>query len=348
MNGPNGAWTQAEDAGPGQTGSVSLTGGLPVGATGLAPAPVPVILHIGLHKTATTWFQRQYLNALHGTGLEAVVDFPRTHGAFIDPDWDTFDPAGARDQFAPEIERAKARGVPLFISDEGLGGRPTGSHHHQSVVLPRLAAAFPDATVLCTIREQRALILSMYGQYILRGHSSRLSNFLGAGRPDGRRRVINWEFYDYARLHRHLGRVFSPARVVMAPMEWLLAAPDEVLARLTAASGAVLPPTPPGAADRRERPALAPQTLDMIRLANMAVPQDSRWIVSGKRYSPNALGYWVDKAIPRGAAKRARGRRRAMIDAAVGDRYAAANDRLARTLGLDLAAYGYTTKAGSS
>ncbi|MDF2232646.1 sulfotransferase [Albimonas sp. CAU 1670] len=197
------------------------------------------LIHVGPHKTATTWLQDVVLGPKDGEELVYCFDFPATHEAFLRPAWGDFDPRRARARLSPWLERSEETGLPLIVTDETLSGYPFHHRFDREVAALRMAEAFPRARILVTIREQKAVIDSMYGQYLRYGYSSPIEEFVDPGDDKGALRpILERAYYDYDRLLDLYEGLFGAGRVLMLPMEWMTRNPTEAMARLSAFIGA--------------------------------------------------------------------------------------------------------------
>lgn len=304
----------------------------------------PILLHVGLHKTGTTWLQRQVFEAKAAAGEIAYEgDTRKIYGTFIVPRSDRFDPQAARAAFAPLMDSGPSGERPVVISGENLAGRPFHAEHQQEVVAGRLARSFPEAHVLLTIREQASVIQSMYGQYLRFGQTSSLEDFLAETDPaSGFRPVLDRAFYDYDALLTRYEAWFGPGRVTILPLEAMLKAPDAALGRLWAAMGVQLAPVGERG-DRSENPALSVWGYRALRFFNRFASADSRHLHRGGWFNPNGLAQRVSNLTPKGVQARLKAAERARIRAALGQSYAASNRALAARLGIDLGALGYVT-----
>ncbi|MEM9739561.1 MAG: hypothetical protein AAF829_06795 [Pseudomonadota bacterium] len=307
---------------------------------------IPVILHVGLHKTATTWLQTQMFSK--NDSIVYCGDNRLSHAAFLTPRFGDFSVGRVHRLFAPHIEKARATGLPIVISDEALGGLPFHQRHLAEHTAVRLHQAFPRAILLVTIREQARIIGSIYGEYLRYGYASGLSAFLDqeTGNPNIHP-VLDLEYYSFARKWRFYADLFGSDRVAMIPMEWLLEDPGRFVAHLSGILGqrVDLPDTARPA--RRVRPALSGPAQAILRLANHCVPQDSRWRVSGSRLSPNSIAYHVDRLTPGWARHMGKGGRTAFVRKAVGSYYGSSNKAVSDIIGLDLSRYEYVVKEPS-
>ena len=300
-----------------------------------------VLLHPGLHKTGTSWLQRMLLAPHRGAPFLALADPLDAITAFVLPGEGSFDPAAARRALAPLARAARASGQIPVISAEDLGGVPFQDRFTRGVVARRLVRAFPQAKVLLTIREQDAVILSMYGQYVRYGHSASLEEFVTRVPPEtGFVGVLDYAYYEYDRLADLYQGLF--AEVTLVPYETIFADTQAFYDRLASLFGRTAPPLPGGAS--RVNPAASRPARAAARLVNRFHEPELR-AVRRPRPNPNAVAYQVDRLVPKRWRRAGAAKDRALVRAHVGDAYAASNARLAKRLGLDLAALGYRTGA---
>ena len=121
-------------------------------------------IHIGLHKTGTTFLQKYVFRALSGihvvqpsAGLKQIAECPRNSN--------------------------------LLISDESLSGMPWGESRDRAggwrrareLSLVNLAEFFPSAGILVCFRSHGDLIESLYRQYLHEGGTARFRDFFGEG-----------------------------------------------------------------------------------------------------------------------------------------------------------------------
>ena len=208
----------------------------------------------------------------------------------------------------------------------------------------RLAETFPEARILATVREQRALLQSYYGHYIRGGGTASLADFLAQPEAEAAHvwdPIVDLDFFDYAALLKMLQNRFGAAQVSVVPMEWMLSDPEAFLAHLSETWGLDLPTSLAPSAGKVVNPAWAPQAFEAARLANHLQSGKPRW----RRYrlKPNRWAARVDRVVPSGRRAAAKARQASLIEAALVDRYDASNAALAQAIGIDLAAFGYRT-----
>jgi len=101
------------------------------------------IVHIGYHKSGTTWLQRT-LFARADLGYRRLrftqdgVDVVRLH------DFD-FDAARCRDEMARKVESCASQGLVAVVSSERLSGNPHSGGYDSRTLADRITAALPGA-----------------------------------------------------------------------------------------------------------------------------------------------------------------------------------------------------------
>lgn len=139
--------------------------------------PLEVLLHVGLHKTGTTWLQRRFFDE-RSIGFRLPLHRGRdVKAALITPFPLDFDPAAAAARLIPLLREGGDGTLPV-ISDERLSGNPHAGAYDRKEIAERLRAVFPGARVLVVIREQRSMIRSTYKQYVRMGGPNALDEYL--------------------------------------------------------------------------------------------------------------------------------------------------------------------------
>jgi hypothetical protein len=307
-------------------------------------ATAPLLIHVGLHKTGTTWLQKRVFQAKAEREIEYCGDIGLIYRQFIVPSFADFDPEQARARFAPLRAAATEKGRLAVISGENLAGRPFHGKFQREIVADRLAAVLPDAHILITIREQNAVILSMYGQYLRYGYTSSLRAFLKEPPTDvAHDPVLNRSFYDYERLIATYERRFPANKILVVPFEWMLAEPAAMMERLSQGTGIALTPVAAETARQTTNSAWSDLAYDALRHMNRLESQDSRWQLAPGMFRPNAMAARIDRLTPAFLRRRMHKARRQLVEDAIGNLYAASNHRVSQRIGIDLAQYGYRT-----
>lgn len=131
------------------------------------------IVHIGYHKTATTWFQRSvYPHAVSHRWIPRA----RTQEALLDPSGLTFDPDRAR---ALLMEGDDGR--PPLLCEENLSGYIHNGGLHGFLppeVAERIRIVLPEARIVVFVRSQVSMIAACYRQYVRGGGTHGVHRYL--------------------------------------------------------------------------------------------------------------------------------------------------------------------------
>lgn len=129
------------------------------------PDETPLLIHVGYHKTGTTWLQRILFKPAYG--YQPLMEHREIFDRIVRPHGLLFDAAPLR----AEIESRRGRGAPGgadLISSEILVGNPFHGGRESDDLARRLKALAPNARILLTIREQLRAATSVYMQYLNR------------------------------------------------------------------------------------------------------------------------------------------------------------------------------------
>ena len=111
--------------------------------------PMRPLLHIGYHKTGSTFLQRRVFPE---PGFSLVARAKALRPTFVEGDPFGFDARVAREAFRLGIERAQQEGLVPVLSAERLSGNPHSGGYDSKQIAERLAATFPEARVLAILR----------------------------------------------------------------------------------------------------------------------------------------------------------------------------------------------------
>lgn len=309
----------------------------------------PVFFYIGLHKSGSTWLKERFIQPANGNGLIFCNDHARSHKAFILPDIGNFDVAEARQQYADQIEAAKRSRSPLVVRDEALGALPYGQRFSREVVAMRIKAAFPHSKIIVSIREQRSLILSLYGHYVRGGGTLRLVNFVNRQASEFHPTFIRFEDYDFNRLLLFYESLFGIGNVLLLPLEWSKSNVPDVSAKLSEFIGAPIPESDESSAQKPANPGWNWAATEAGRIANRYYPKEGesarRPGAFKRKFAPNSIAYQVNRLT--GGSKSGKGFSKAkdIIRDAIGDYYAESNTLVGKRIGIDLASLGYDCRS---
>lgn len=316
-----------------------------------AARPRPIV-HIGYHKTATTWLQKAIFPAATS---HAWVPRATTQKALLSPPGMHFDADATR-----AVLGMADQPLPVVLSEENLSGYPHNGGLHGLIgpeMARRIHAALPDARIVVFIRNQPDIVRSTYAQYVSGGGTWGLSRYLhthsrvrGALTRAYKAPAFEFEHFEFDRLITIYDELFGADRVHVFAYE-ALRDRDAILARLLTEVGLTLPEdfAPAASANR----SFGPASLLALRFVNLFTRQsvvNKSWLIDlpggqGIRHGAK----WVLGRLPGSSA---RGHR--LPDAVhrrVVEHYAASNRRLAAMLdatgrGLPLAELGYPLETG--
>ncbi len=134
-----------------------------------------VILHIGIHKTATTFFQKRIWPNLKTYTL-LTRPYTQHNYAFNKLQY-ADDSLYKKEMMVEEIKNIGAE--KLLISDEALSGKVIYfSYLNRSIIARRLKEIFPKSKLIIFIRDQKDILISHYSTYIKNPYGTKRINEL--------------------------------------------------------------------------------------------------------------------------------------------------------------------------
>jgi hypothetical protein len=196
------------------------------------------IVHLGYHKTATTWFQKSVYPRVRNF---AYLPRERANAAFLDASAFHFDPAACRDQLA------LPSGVPPILCEEALSGSLLGGGFmgfQSAAAAQRIRAVLPDARIVVFVRSQPEIISAAYLQYLRNGGTHAPHRFLfpedygRAHAPLPRREArFSFDHFEYDGLIAHYAELFGREQVHVYVYEELRRDPRAFLQRMAESLG---------------------------------------------------------------------------------------------------------------
>ncbi len=311
----------------------------------------PLLIHIGYPKALSTWLQTHLFKPEQG--YVAIMDPVAVQLNLIDPTPFKFEPRKVQVYASEKIALLRPMEIPI-ISSEALAGNPFCGGYNARELADRICSTFPKAGVLIIIREQRAMIRSLYSSMISWGMPHSLKRILDP--PDTRLGPqFTYDYLEYDRLVTYYQDRVGHDRVKVLPFESFSIDPagfvraihkfSENHPALTAADS--LSPL----YRRRSNPGrtllnlLVQRWLNYFLVSNTfnyaGLFKDSsratlRRIKSCRRrerWFPGLTANWFEKGFQKKVLRHTRGR------------FAASNRRLEQLIGLSLNAYGYELTA---
>jgi hypothetical protein len=305
--------------------------------------PARPIVHIGYHKTATTWFQKSIWPS-----LESHDWIPRqeTQAALLNPPGMHFDPAEARRALG--LDR---RSKPVVLSEENLSGYIHNGGLHGLVgpeMARRIRAVLPDAGIVTFVRNQPDVIRASYSQYVAGGGTYDLEKYLhtydrvhGALKAPFKAPAFEWEHFEYDRLIALYDLTFGRENVFVYPYEWLKQ-PHRLFERLENDLGIRFPQ---GVTEKRgANVSHSEKGMNALRFANRFTRQsvaNKDWVLDppGGHALRNVVRFFL-KAVPGGPFRLPK-----RVVEEIRRYYAPSNRRLLELRDLPLADLGYPVDA---
>lgn len=302
------------------------------------------LIHIGYHKSATTWFQEVYYPKVNNARY-----IPRhlVERAFFESSalhW--------RDDDARDLLGLKSDS-PVILCEEGLSG-----YLHNGGLFGclskdmacRLHAVFPDANIVAFIRRQPDMLAACYAQYIRGGGTFSVRRYLwpqqylvGAESRYYKIPRFSFDHFEYLPLMRHYVELFGRERVHVFPYEALADDSEVFLQEFSRRFGLERATDVQGG--RRRNVSYQPWLVPVARFLNLF----TRRTVQDKHYLVH-IPYWYSarrwvletvNRLPISAASSPVDLLGAGTVARINDRYRETNRQLAREFDMPLQNYGY-------
>lgn len=178
------------------------------------------LIHIGYHKTASTWLQENLLDNPYA-GFKRFYEQRAVREHMVSPNSLDFDAQKVKDYYNSILEdQVNTEEKISVISNERLSGNPHSGGYDSKEVADRLHSVFPNAKILIVIREQKSAILSCYLQYIKIGGPCSIKDYL---EPPKRNLPVlplfDFEHFNYTRLVKYYIKLFGKENVLVVPYE---------------------------------------------------------------------------------------------------------------------------------
>jgi hypothetical protein len=224
-----------------------------------------IVLHVGLHKTATTFLQDRVFPELPGVAFVHPLHYPQPsdgpieqfmlevffrNAACIDLD---------RHRAAIHEWLARVEQPTVLISSEAIVGWPIENHSNLANNSELLHSMFPNARVILVVRRQDKWVESAYAQLLKAGFSTSIDRYVNWNSRTRRFDPYNVGLYhgpnldardlDWAAFDRHYRARFGEQAVLTLPFELFVDDAPSFLYELYAFLGIEDGPRP----DTRER-----------------------------------------------------------------------------------------------
>ena len=294
------------------------------------------LIHIGMPKCGSTWLQKHFFNHRHG--YHRCYGPLESHIAFISPrPFNWVPPQNIGHEHTGQM-------VPV-ITSESLVGNPTTGGDNGETILYRLHKTLPQAKILIVIREQRAMLRSLYQLLVNWGCPYSVELLLG-NKFTGRSPRFSPEFLCFDRIIHAYQNTFGKDKVLVLPMELFQQQATTFLESINDFCGIDQGRFPISAdTDKRENPTRSLASLECKRFYNRFIARSS-FNVNGF-HSPDKIQGTANfnPLLPSRIKQWQEIRFKHRIDSLLGDYYARSNDNSQQLTGIDLRHLGYQTSS---
>lgn len=169
------------------------------------------ILHIGLHKTATKYFQHKLFNQLRQEGfiynppklVQLICDLLKAKEEHV---------ALVLDALVAEKKCLEKKYIKVLISREIMSGDLFSAYDNFSLVSARLSMAFDNPKIICVFRFQTDWLLSCYRESIHEHHYQSIEEFLCIKPVVNGMVKANYKTLDYPKIVNQLKSKFTTVK----------------------------------------------------------------------------------------------------------------------------------------
>ena len=187
------------------------------------------LIHIGLHKTGTTWLQNElFING--NSCFEPLSDNTRPKGYsslamdfVLDTNGSLLNSFDSNEAVITHnldlILKQKEHKNKIFVmSHERLSGYPSSAGFDSSIIMRRIKNVFPNGKILIMIREQNSLLMSNYFQYLKEGGVRNIENYLNS-KYDARVPNLSENYFQFHHMILAYQNLFGKENVLVMPYE---------------------------------------------------------------------------------------------------------------------------------
>ena len=182
------------------------------------------LIHIGYHKTASTWLQHELFDK-EEYGFKRFFSKKEIREDLITVNSLVFNAQVIKDK---DQKLTASSNLVSVLSNERLSGNPHSGGYDSKEIAQRLKASFPDAKILIVIREQESAIASSYLQYVKFGGACSLKDYLEPPHRGGPiLPLFDFEFFNYYNLVKEYTELFGKDNVLILPFELFKEKPQD-------------------------------------------------------------------------------------------------------------------------
>ncbi|RBW68886.1 sulfotransferase domain-containing protein [Bacillus taeanensis] len=175
-----------------------------------------MLIHIGYHKTGTTWFQKTFFK--EHSQLTTPFSYEEIVEKIVYPHSLHFNGNSTKIFFEDKIQECLQKGETSVLSSERLSGNPHSGGYDSKEIADRLYEVFPKAKIWIVIRNQIDIIASNYKQYVREGGTGTVRNYL-KGDPPERIPSFSLQHFEYFYLIKYYQDLFGKENVMVSLYE---------------------------------------------------------------------------------------------------------------------------------
>lgn len=186
------------------------------------------LIHIGYHKTGTTWLQSHLFvdghPVFHPVSATAMGPSTWAENLYVDENMDLLNAFDLNEKVIASKLSDLLQAKPLVndkiavVSHERLSGNPHSAAQDALSIATRIQNCFPKARIFISIREQASFILSSYLQYLSVGGTFGLQKYL-LGNKDAKIPGFSPNHMKYDLLIARYQELFGEENVLVLPYE---------------------------------------------------------------------------------------------------------------------------------
>jgi hypothetical protein len=309
----------------------------------MATKKIPLI-HVGYPKALSSWLQKFLFTPRNG--FCKVLDPLVTQLFVIDATPFTFNPDQARAWMEKERQGHAGDDLQEVITSESLVGHTHCGGYNAKTNADRLKILCPEAKILIVVREQRAMIRSLYKTWIVWGMPHSIDRILHPLEP-GLSPQFNLDFLRYDLLVDYYQKLYGKENVLVLPYELFEADALDFIHKIFAHVGMSMTTEQQDHLPVKRKVNRGQTLLNLLieRWRNMFFLSSpfnyaglfnstennlkKRIIRSKRNIFPAFMNRWFEKGFEQKVRDRCRGE------------FAQSNQRLTELTGLDLSVYGY-------
>jgi hypothetical protein len=310
--------------------------------------PRKTLIHIGYHKTASTWLQTQFFNH-PDLQFNMPIAKREIKDKILFPHPFSFEEKEARSTFEQKLTRTPDEQTSV-ISMESISGSFFSDGSDGIERANKMKSVFPNAAILINIREQQSMLRSSYKHYVKALGTLSVAKWLAASNTSKKRLpVFSPIRFHYHHLILHYQSLFGVDNVLVLPCEQLWQTPELYVQRISEFAGITLSDDVCKSLNYtyKSNKGLSAYTANIKRHLNRIIMHDivlNPNPICPVNLHPNTLKRWtyrIDRRIPEFLKLRSEKKLIEIIGQYTGKQFQESNRITAELTGLNLEEYGY-------